>query len=247
MEEVYIIIPARIGSTRLPNKPLIDLNGRSLIQRVYLNASKISSNVFVATDSKKIKQNLSEYTSNIIMTSSDHISGTDRIYEAAKKLNIKDDSLIINLQGDEPFLPIDAVSQIIKTYHSIEPDVITLSCSLDDVNDLNNPNCVKVKTNIDNFALDFFRISDEENLKRHIGLYGYTREALMKFTDLSPSQGELAEKLEQLRAIDNGIKIHALIKDYNSISIDTEQDLETLVSLLNSESEKQSINENKNN
>jgi len=119
MEEVYIIIPARIGSTRLPNKPLIDLNGRSLIQRVYLNASKISSNVFVATDSKKIEQNLSEYTSNIIMTSSDHISGTDRIYEAANKLNIKDDSLIINLQGDEPFLPIDAVSQIIQTYHSM--------------------------------------------------------------------------------------------------------------------------------
>jgi len=174
MEEVYIIIPARIGSTRLPNKPLIDLNGRSLIQRVYLNASKISLNVFVATDSKKIEQNLSEYTSNIIMTSSDHISGTDRIYEAAKKLNIKDDSLIINLQGDEPFLPIDAVSQIIQTYHSIEPDVITLSCSLDDVNDLNNPNCVKVKTNIDNYALDFFRISDEENLNRHIGIYGYS-------------------------------------------------------------------------
>ena len=234
MEEVYIIIPARIGSTRLPNKPLIDLNGRSLIQRVYLNASKISSNVFVATDSKKIEQNLSEYTSSIIMTSSDHISGTDRIYEAAKKLNIKDDSLIINLQGDEPFLPIDAVSQIIQTYHSIEPDVITLSCSLDDVNDLNNPNCVKVKTNIDNYALDFFRISDEENLNRHIGIYGYSFKTLKKLINLDPSDREIEYKLEQLRFLDNNFSIYVSYFDRNiSHGIDTDLDVINARKILN--------------
>lgn len=234
MEEVYIIIPARIGSTRLPNKPLIDLNGRSLIQRVYLNASKISSNVFVATDSKKIEQNLSEYTSNIIMTSSDHISGTDRIYEAAKKLNIKDDSLIINLQGDEPFLPIDAVSQIIQTYHSIQPDVITLSCSLDDVNDLNNPNCVKVKTNIDNYALDFFRISDEENLNRHIGIYGYSFKTLKKLINLDPSDREIEYKLEQLRFLDNNFSIYVSYYDRNiPHGIDTDLDVINARKILN--------------
>ena len=234
MEEVYIIIPARIGSTRLPNKPLIDLNGRSLIQRVYLNASKISSNVFVATDSKKIEQNLSEYTSNIIMTSSDHISGTDRIYEAAKKLNIKDDSLIINLQGDEPFLPIDAVSQIIQTYHSIEPDVITLSCSLDDVNELNNPNCVKVKTNIDNYALDFFRISDEENLNRHIGIYGYSFKTLKKLINLDPSDREIEYKLEQLRFLDNNFSIYVSYYDRNiPHGIDTDLDVINARKILN--------------
>ena len=234
MEEVYIIIPARIGSTRLPNKPLIDLNGRSLIQRVYLNASKISSNVFVATDSKKIEQNLSEYTSNIIMTSSDHISGTDRIYEAAKKLNIKDDSLIINLQGDEPFLPIDAVSQIIQTYHSIEPDVITLSCSLDDVNDLNNPNCVKVKTNIDNYALDFFRISNEENLNRHIGIYGYSFKTLKKLINLDPSDREIEYKLEQLRFLDNNFSIYVSYYDRNiPHGIDTDLDVINARKILN--------------
>ena len=234
MEEVYIIIPARIGSTRLPNKPLIDLNGRSLIQRVYLNASKISSNVFVATDSKKIEQNLSEYTSSIIMTSSDHISGTDRIYEAAKKLNIKDDSLIINLQGDEPFLPIDAVSQIIQTYHSIEPDVITLSCSLDDVNDLNNPNCVKVKTNIDNYALDFFRISDEENLNRHIGIYGYSFKTLKKLINLDPSDREIEYKLEQLRFLDNNFSIYVSYYDRNiPHGIDTDLDVINARKILN--------------
>ena len=234
MEEVYIIIPARIGSTRLPNKPLIDLNGRSLIQRVYLNASKISSNVFVATDSKKIEQNLSEYTSNIIMTSSDHISGTDRIYEAAKKLNIKDDSLIINLQGDEPFLPIDAVSQIIQTYQSVEPDVITLSCSLNDVNDLNNPNCVKVKTNIDNYALDFFRISDEENLNRHIGIYGYSFKTLKKLINLDPSEREIEYKLEQLRFLDNNFSIYVSYFDRNiSHGIDTDLDVINARKILN--------------
>ena len=234
MEEVYIIIPARIGSTRLPNKPLIDLNGRSLIQRVYLNASKISLNVFVATDSKKIEQNLSEYTSSIIMTSSDHISGTDRIYEAAKKLNIKDDSLIINLQGDEPFLPIDAVSQIIQTYHSIEPDVITLSCSLDDVNDLNNPNCVKVKTNIDNYALDFFRISDEENLNRHIGIYGYSFKTLKKLINLDPSDREIEYKLEQLRFLDNNFSIYVSYYDRNiPHGIDTDLDVINARKILN--------------
>ena len=234
MEEVYIIIPARIGSTRLPNKPLIDLNGRSLIQRVYLNASKISSNVFVATDSKKIEQNLSEYTSNIIMTSSDHISGTDRIYEAAKKLNIKDDSLIINLQGDEPFLPIDAVSQIIQTYHSIEPDVITLSCSLDDINDLNNPNCVKVKTNIDNYALDFFRISNEENLNRHIGIYGYSFKTIKKLINLDPSEREIEYKLEQLRFLDNNFSIYVSYYNRNiSHGIDTDLDVINARKILN--------------
>ena len=234
MEEVYIIIPARIGSTRLPNKPLIDLNGRSLIQRVYLNASKISSNVFVATDSKKIEQNLSEYTSSIIMTSSDHISGTDRIYEAAKKLNIKDDSLIINLQGDEPFLPIDAVSQIIQTYKSIEPDVITLSCSLDDVNNLNNPNCVKVKTNIDNYALDFFRISDEENLNRHIGIYGYSFKTLKKLINLDPSDREIEYKLEQLRFLDNNFSIYVSYYDRNiPHGIDTDLDVINARKILN--------------
>ena len=234
MEEVYIIIPARIGSTRLPNKPLIDLNGRSLIQRVYLNASKISSNVFVATDSKKIEQNLSEYTSNIIMTSSDHISGTDRIFEAAKKLNIKDDSLIINLQGDEPFLPIDAVSQIIQTYQSLGPDVITLSCSLDDVNDLNNPNCVKVKTNIDNYALDFFRISDEKNLNRHIGIYGYSFKTLKKLISLEPSDREIEYKLEQLRFLDNNFSIYVSYYDRNiSHGIDTDLDVINARKILN--------------
>ena len=233
MEEVYIIIPARIGSTRLPNKPLIDLNGKSLIQRVYLNASKISKNVFIATDSEEIEHNLSKYTSKIIMTSSDHISGTDRIFEAAEKLNVNNDSLIINLQGDEPFLPLDAVTQIIEKYHSIQPDVITLSCPLNDISDLNNPNCVKVRTNIDNYALDFLRISDEKNLNKHIGIYGYSLKTLKKLVALNPSSREIEFKLEQLRFLDNDFSIY--VSHYNNIvphGIDTDFDVKKAKEIL---------------
>jgi len=233
MEEVYIIIPARIGSTRLPNKPLIDLNGKSLIQRVYLNTSKISKNVFIATDSEEIEQNLSKYTSKIIMTSSDHISGTDRIFEAAEKLNVNSDSLIINLQGDEPFLPLDAVTQIIEKYHSIQPDVITLSCPLNDISDLNNPNCVKVRTNIENYALDFLRISDEKNLNKHIGIYGYSLKTLKKLVALNPSSREIEFKLEQLRFLDNDFSIY--VSHYNNIvphGIDTDSDVKKAKEIL---------------
>ena len=116
MSDIFILIPSRIGSTRLENKPLQNIEGKSLIHRVFENALSITSNVYVATDSNRIKDNLSGVTNNIIMTSSEHISGTDRVYEASTKLNLKDSDLIINLQGDEPFLPKDAVMKMINDY-----------------------------------------------------------------------------------------------------------------------------------
>ena len=116
LNDTYILIPSRISSTRLINKPLIDINGKTLIQRVFKNALEITSNSYVATDSKSIKENLKSISSNIIMTSSDHISGTDRIFEAAKKLKIKDDSFILNLQGDEPFIPKKLINQVIEKH-----------------------------------------------------------------------------------------------------------------------------------
>ena len=114
MSDIFILIPSRIGSTRLENKPLQNIEGKSLVHRVFENALSITSNVYVATDSNRIKDNLSNVTNNIIMTSSEHISGTDRVYEASTKLNLKDSDLIINLQGDEPFLPKDAVMMMIN-------------------------------------------------------------------------------------------------------------------------------------
>ena len=111
-DDFYIIIPSRIGSTRLKNKPLIDINGESLIQRVFKNALNISPNTFVATDSELIAKNLEIITSNVIMTANEHISGTDRVHEAATKLNLNEQTLILNLQGDEPFIPNDLISQM---------------------------------------------------------------------------------------------------------------------------------------
>jgi len=130
IKNTYILIPSRIGSTRLKNKPLIDLDGKSVIQRAISNALSITENAYVATDSDLIKSNVEQITNNVIMTSSSHISGTDRIYEAAKKLGLNDKTLILNLQGDEPFIPSELVSKVIGDYYENDCDVITVSTSI---------------------------------------------------------------------------------------------------------------------
>ena len=122
-----ILIPARIGSTRLSNKPLIDLYGKSLIQRVYEQARTISNDVYIATDSDLVLNHATSFTDNVVITSDKHISGTDRVYEAVKKLGIPKNKLIINLQGDEPFMPCELIQQIVSDYESNDCDVITLS------------------------------------------------------------------------------------------------------------------------
>ena len=127
-----ILIPSRIGSTRLANKPLIDLNGISLIERVYNQAIKLTNNVFIATDSDDVVAHVKTFTNNVVLTSSSHISGTDRIYEAAKALNLPDDIFILNLQGDEPFVPINLLKMILKDYEENHPDVITASQKITD-------------------------------------------------------------------------------------------------------------------
>ena len=123
IKNTFILIPSRIGSTRLKNKPLIDLQGKSIIQRAVLNALSITENTYVATDSNLIKQNVFEISKNVIMTSSEHISGTDRICEAAAKLDLDEDTLILNLQGDEPFIPSDLVIKVINEYHKNQCDL----------------------------------------------------------------------------------------------------------------------------
>ena len=138
-----ILIPSRIGSTRLANKPLVDLNGKSLIQRVFNQATKLTKDVFIATDSQDVINHVKTFTNNVVLTSNTHISGTDRVYEAARSLEFDDDTFIINLQGDEPFVPVDLLELILKDYATFKPDVITASQIITDKADLNNPNCVK--------------------------------------------------------------------------------------------------------
>ena len=130
--EVYILIPSRIGSTRLKNKPLIDLNGKTLIQRVLNNSLEINKNSFVATDSEKIKENIEQISNNVVITSDQHISGTDRIHEAANKLNLHEDTFILNLQGDEPFIPKQLIFNVINDFFLNECEVLNLTSSIKD-------------------------------------------------------------------------------------------------------------------
>ena len=226
INDLYILIPSRIGSTRLENKPLINLGGKSLIQRVLNNALEITDKAFVATDSDLIKNNIIDMTSNIIMTSTDHISGTDRICEAAKILNIDEDAFIINLQGDEPFIPKKLIEKIIHDYSNNTCDVITVSTKIKSNEEVNNPNCVMVETDKNQYATKFTRSDNVPNPRRHIGIYGYSFNILQKLVSLKPTKNEINFKLEQLRFLENGYSIY--VSEFNEEippGIDTEEDV----------------------
>ena len=207
-DDFYIIIPSRIGSTRLKNKPLIDINGESLIQRVFKNALNISPNTFVATDSELIANNLEMITSNVIMTSNEHISGTDRVHEAASKLNLNEQTLILNLQGDEPFIPNDLISQMKNNFYSLSCDIVTASNPLKSIEDIHNPSCVMVEVDDSNYAKQFLRTGSLNNPMRHIGIYGYSLKTLNQLVSLKPTENEIKLKLEQLRFLENDFSIY---------------------------------------
>ena len=207
-DDFYIIIPSRIGSTRLKNKPLIDINGESLIQRVFKNALNISPNTFVATDSELIAKNLEIVTSNVIMTANEHISGTDRVHEAATKLNLNEQTLILNLQGDEPFIPNDLISQMKNNFYSLSCDIVTASNPLKSKEDIHNPSCVMVEVDDSNYAKQFLRTGSLNNPMRHIGIYGYSLKTLNQLVSLKPTENEIKLKLEQLRFLENDFSIY---------------------------------------
>ena len=224
--QIYILIPSRIGSTRIKNKPLIKLKNKTLIQRVIINALKVTPNAYVATDSEQIKDNINEISKNVIMTSSMHISGTDRVCEAANKLNLHENIFILNLQGDEPFIPISLIHQVVNDFKKNECDIITASTDLTSHEQLANPNCVLVETNDKNFALDFLRSGQIKNPKRHIGIYGYSLKTLNKLVNLNPTDNEKNLKLEQLRFLENNYSIY--VSHFNNMipnGIDTEEDV----------------------
>ena len=244
------IIPARLNSKRFPKKILMPLNGKPMVANTVERSlrAKNLDRVILAIDSEETKTALKDFDFEIIMTSKDHTSGTDRIAEVVR--DIEEANIIINIQGDEPMIDPKIIDSLVTKLENPSIEFATIISKNLSASDILNLNVVKAFINEREEIIEFKRnIFDYQigGAYRHVGLYGYTREALMKFTKLEPSQNELVEKLEQLRAIDNGIKINALIEDYKSIAIDTEQDLENLVQLLNSESEKQPTNENKNN
>ena len=233
-EKTAIIIPARYGSTRLPAKALIEVNGKPIIQYVWekAKASKLADEVIIATDNEKIVSACEKFGANAVMTSVEHKCGSDRIAEVASKR--EDIGYIINVQGDEPLITpssIDACIMALK--NTPDADVSTLVRVINDEEELENPNVVKCVKNLAGYAMYFSRskIPYERNSVGHVwyahmGIYGYRREALFKMTALAQTSLEKTESLEQLRVLDNGMKIITAVVEDKSVGIDTAEDVE---------------------
>ncbi|MCD8043622.1 MAG: 3-deoxy-manno-octulosonate cytidylyltransferase [Tannerellaceae bacterium] len=242
------IIPARYASTRFPGKPLADMAGKPMIQRVYEQVQQVLDKVIVATDDTRIEQAVLQFGGGVVMTSPDHQSGTDRCYEAFIKAGQGYD-VIINIQGDEPFIHREQIEALKECFNSPEIDIATLvkpfKATDDFEKDLFNPNSPKVVLNKNREALYFSRsvipyVRGKNHLEwlqnhtfyKHIGLYGYRAHVLSEITRLPQSTLELAESLEQLRWLENGYKIKAGITQHETIGIDTPEDMERALEFL---------------
>jgi 3-deoxy-manno-octulosonate cytidylyltransferase (CMP-KDO synthetase) len=226
------IIPSRLSATRLPGKPLLKINDLSIISHVFKRAQEANiGEVFVAAEDQEIVDDVLKNGGKAILTSKNHKTGTDRIYEALLKINIKDVDLIMNLQGDEPAINTKDIISLNTKMNNNKSKIGTLAAIIKDDKDFKNENIVKVitKKNLkeDEFpeAKTFVRNSlNTENIYHHIGIYCYSMEALEKFVKLSQSQNEIKNKLEQLRALDNNILVNVGLADKAPIGIDTKED-----------------------
>ena len=237
-----IIIPARLDSSRLPKKVLLDLKGKTVIQRVYEQCLKVKNvdGVYIATDSLEIKEVCETFTNHVIITKSTHQSGTDRIGEAVSAI---DCDIVINVQGDEPFIEPSLIEALVNSFSNSDISMSSAMSKINNIKDLQNTNVVKVVTDLHNNALFFSRslipfprdvkeisIANEMLKKyqfyRHIGIYGYRKDFLLKFVNMEQSYLEKVEKLEQLRALENGFKIKMIETDSSLMGIDTREDYE---------------------
>lgn len=241
------IIPARYASTRFPGKPLADMKGKYMIQRVYEQARKVLDNVCVATDDDRIFNAVKSFGGNVVMTSAEHRNGTDRCFEAYNRLGGNED-VIINIQGDEPFIKPEQIESLIACFDSPQTQIATLVRPFEATEGyeaLANPNSPKVILNDKNEALYFSRsiipymrnISpeqwpDKHVYYKHIGMYGYRADILSQITQLPQSSLEIAESLEQLRWLQNGYTIKVGITTQETIGIDTPDDLQKALTLL---------------
>jgi len=242
------IIPARYASSRFPGKPLVLIGNKPMIQRVYDQARKTLGIVWVATDDKRIFDAVSDFGGKAIMTSPDHLSGTDRCAEAVTKINretAKKIDVVINIQGDEPFIKPEQITLLMKCFDDETVELATLVRKVESGEDIFNPNQPKVILDSKGDAIYFSRaaipyIRDSEKndwskihvFYKHIGLYAYMSETLKKITLLSRSPLEISESLEQNRWIENGYRIRTAVTTWESISIDTPDDVEKAKLLL---------------
>ena len=241
-ENTAIIIPARLQASRLPNKPLLEIHGKPMIQHVWERAvlSQLGE-VLVATDSVDIKNLVEGLGGNACMTSAKHTSGTDRIYEALNKFDLDQRiQFVINLQGDLPTINSEALSTVLSLIEEEGSEMGTLASVFSDKSEIKKNQVVKAfcdyKENENStLALDFIRKNDnydENKLYHHIGIYSFRRETLKKFVTLSQTERENNEKLEQLRALENDIKIKVGLIDFLPLGVDTPEDLEEIKEIL---------------
>lgn len=233
--KVVAMIPARFNSERLPGKLMMDLGGEPVILRTYKNAlkSKLFNDVYVITDSKLIYDCLKDYGGQVLMSSTEHISGSDRIAEFSSDIST---DIIVNIQGDEPFIDVNSLSKLInlfKTDVNNNIDLASLMQKTSDVNEITNPNVVKVVVDSNNFALYFSRSpipyvrsgDGKTSFFKHIGVYAFRKKSLLDFYNSKPTPLEKTEKLEQLRYLEHGKKIMMIETNYNGLGIDTMDDL----------------------
>lgn len=235
------IIPARYASTRFPGKPLIDIGGKSMIQRVYEQCKKSESlsDVIVATDDERIAEHVRGFGGKVMMTDTNHQSGTDRCAEVVHKYDGLCDA-VINIQGDEPFIDPTQIDALAFAFSELHTQIATLIKPLKDEADVKNPNIVKVTQNKDHQAIYFsrspipYRRNPEAHIVyyKHIGIYGYRKEVLTDITRLPLGSLEQAENLEQLRWLENGYKITLAETSIENIAIDTPDDLKKVLSML---------------
>ena len=250
MTEFRVIIPARFASTRLPGKPLLDIAGKPMIQRVYEQACKSgATDVIIATDDPRIEQAAREFGAEVVMTSAHHESGTDRLEEVVSKLGLADDAIVVNVQGDEPLIPPQVIDQVAQNLANSEAGISTLSEIIDDAEFVFDPNVVKVVSDAQGYALYFSRapipwcratyqpgrgeLPTIMPVQRHIGIYGYRVGLLHDFVKWGPCALEKTESLEQLRAMWHGVKIHVQpALQTPPPGVDTAEDLERIRRLL---------------
>ena len=241
---IFAFIPARYQSSRFPGKPLAMIAGKPMIQHTYERALACPelSAVYVATDDDRILECVKGFGGKALMTRGDHVSGTDRIAEAAQKIGVEDQDLVVNIQGDQPAFQPEVVSAMIAPLVADETiPMSTLKCRIRDENDVTNPNHVKVVTDNRGFALYFSRCpipfcrdaNPDRVHYKHLGFYCFRMNFLLKFTALPEGKLESLEKLEQLRALENGYRISVPESMYDSIEVDVPDDVGAIEECLN--------------
>ncbi|MCD8186091.1 MAG: 3-deoxy-manno-octulosonate cytidylyltransferase [Rikenellaceae bacterium] len=242
------LIPARYASSRFPGKPLVDIAGKPMIQRVYERAIAVYDACYVATDDSRIESAVRVFGGNVVMTAEEHQSGTDRCREAldaVEALTNQKFDVVINIQGDEPFIDKDQLRQLSMLFTDARTQIATLVKPFSENEDIFNPNSPKVVMTTDNYALYFTRsvipylrsIKERQEWQKshiffkHLGIYAYRAQVLREITGLKQSTLELAESLEQLRWLENGYRIKVAITDQQNYAIDTPEDLDKVIRL----------------